>query len=215
MKAKLQGFVSGPARHFRQRLLGPSGDETAARDQPPGRRPLPPGPGIQRKANQVVAILGCKTPNIQNLAVGGVANAINLDNPATLNMEKLYTMKDLLDEVVTLRQQVYLPDVCAIGAFYPDGSSYGARRDQLPGGPRPPHRHEGHAVRPSRRHGHGRRPLHATRPSRSSTIPTSRTNVAETIAHAWYNGDWSRSTPRRRTRFPSTPISTPTRSTPG
>src|SRR6185503_7452735 len=33
---------------------------------------------IQRKANQVVAILGGKTPNIQNLAVGGVANAINL-----------------------------------------------------------------------------------------------------------------------------------------
>ena len=44
----------------------------------------------QRKALQIVAILGGKTPNIQNLAVGGVANAINLDNPATLNMEKLY-----------------------------------------------------------------------------------------------------------------------------
>ena len=48
----------------------------------------------QRKANQVVAILGGKTPNIQNLAVGGVANAINLDNPATLNMEQLYQVKD-------------------------------------------------------------------------------------------------------------------------
>ena len=42
----------------------------------------------QRKANQVVAILGGKTPNIQNLAVGGVANAINLDNDATLNMDE-------------------------------------------------------------------------------------------------------------------------------
>jgi hydrogenase large subunit len=39
----------------------------------------------QRKANQVVAILGGKTPNIQNLAVGGVANAIDLDNQAALN----------------------------------------------------------------------------------------------------------------------------------
>ncbi|MGD8818444.1 MAG: nickel-dependent hydrogenase large subunit, partial [Acidobacteriota bacterium] len=46
----------------------------------------------QRKANQVVTILGSKTPNIQNLAVGGVANAINLDNDATLNMQKLYTI---------------------------------------------------------------------------------------------------------------------------
>src|SRR3954447_579037 len=53
---------------------------------------------VQRKANQVVAILGGKTPNIQNLAVGGVANAINLDNPSTLNMEKLYMVKDLLEE---------------------------------------------------------------------------------------------------------------------
>ena len=42
----------------------------------------------QRNANQIVAILGSKTPNIQNLAVGGVANAINLDNQATLNMDK-------------------------------------------------------------------------------------------------------------------------------
>src|SRR5512136_2040204 len=50
----------------------------------------------QRKANQVVALLGSKTPNIQILAVGGVANAINLDNQATLNMEKLYTVKSLL-----------------------------------------------------------------------------------------------------------------------
>ena len=57
----------------------------------------------QHKANKVVAILGSKTPNIQNLAVGGVANAINLDNQSTLNMEKLFMMKDLLDEVGGVR----------------------------------------------------------------------------------------------------------------
>ena len=43
----------------------------------------------QRKINNVVAILGSKTPHIQNVAVGGVSNAINLDSPDTLNMEKL------------------------------------------------------------------------------------------------------------------------------
>ena len=31
----------------------------------------------QRRANQIVGILGSKTPHIQNLAVGGVANPIN------------------------------------------------------------------------------------------------------------------------------------------
>ncbi|HEX9052142.1 MAG TPA: nickel-dependent hydrogenase large subunit [Anaeromyxobacter sp.] len=81
---------------------------------------------VQRKANQVVAILGGKTPNIQNLAVGGVANAINLDSPAALNMEKLYQVKTLLDEVTAFVQQVYVPDVCAVGGMYADWLKYGA-----------------------------------------------------------------------------------------
>jgi len=79
----------------------------------------------QRKVNQVVAILGSKTPNIQNVAVGGVANAINLDNQSTLNMEKLYKIKDILDEIGAFVQQVYLPDVCAVGALYADWLPYG------------------------------------------------------------------------------------------
>jgi hydrogenase large subunit len=74
----------------------------------------------QRKVNQAVAILGGKTPNIQNLAVGGVANAINLDNQATLNMEKLAQIKLLFDEVIPFVQQVYLVDACAVAALYND-----------------------------------------------------------------------------------------------
>jgi hydrogenase large subunit len=81
---------------------------------------------FQRKANQIVALLGGKTPNVQNLAVGGVMNAINLDNASALNMEKLYMAKDLLDEVTAFVQQVYFPDVCAVGAMYADWFKYGA-----------------------------------------------------------------------------------------
>jgi hydrogenase large subunit len=80
----------------------------------------------QRKATQAVAILGAKTPNIQNLAVGGVANAINLDSPAALNMEKLYQVKTLLDEVHAFVTQVYVPDVAAIAASYPEWLRHGA-----------------------------------------------------------------------------------------
>jgi hydrogenase large subunit len=80
----------------------------------------------QRKALSAVAILGSKTPHIQNLLVGGVANAINLDSQGTLNMEKLYMVKKTLDEVIPFVQQVYLPDVCAIAAMYPDWMTYGA-----------------------------------------------------------------------------------------
>src|SRR3954465_8306651 len=36
----------------------------------------------QRKANQIVGMLGSKTPHVQTLQVGGVSNAINLDNQA-------------------------------------------------------------------------------------------------------------------------------------
>jgi hydrogenase large subunit len=81
---------------------------------------------VQRKALQAVAILGGKTPNIQNLAVGGVANAINLDSPAALNMEKLYRVKSLLDEVGAFVRDVYVPDVCVIAGSYPEWLGYGA-----------------------------------------------------------------------------------------
>jgi hydrogenase large subunit len=81
---------------------------------------------VQRKALQAVAILGAKTPNVQNLAVGGVANAINLDSPAALNMERLYQIKTLVDEVAQFVHQVYFPDVAAIASFYPDWLKHGA-----------------------------------------------------------------------------------------
>ena len=55
-----------------------------------------------------------------------MANAINLDNQATLNMDKLYMVKSLFDEVTAFVQQVYVPDVCAVGAMYPEWLKYGS-----------------------------------------------------------------------------------------
>jgi hydrogenase large subunit len=81
---------------------------------------------FQRKANQIVGILGGKTPHIQNLAVGGVMNAINFDSLATLNLDRLYTIKSLFDDVVSFVHQVYLPDACAIAGFYPEWFQIGA-----------------------------------------------------------------------------------------
>jgi hydrogenase large subunit len=80
----------------------------------------------QRYANQAVAILGGKTPHIQNLAVGGVANAVNLDSMGALNLDRLYQLKSLLDKVVPFVHDVYFNDVCAIAAFYPEWFGYGA-----------------------------------------------------------------------------------------
>ncbi|KAB2922293.1 MAG: nickel-dependent hydrogenase large subunit [Bacteroidetes bacterium] len=81
---------------------------------------------FQRLANQIVAILGSKTPNIQNMAVGGVTNAINLNNQHTLNMQRLANMKSMFDQVIDFVQQVYFVDACAVAGMYPDWFKYGA-----------------------------------------------------------------------------------------
>src|SRR5579862_1089689 len=79
----------------------------------------------QRKATQVVAMLGGKTPHIQNLTVGGVANAINLDSEAVLSMDRLEQMKVLSDEVADFVRQVYFIDACAVAALYAEWFGYG------------------------------------------------------------------------------------------
>ena len=79
----------------------------------------------QRKANKVVAILGSKTPHIQNLAVGGVSNPINPDSQSALNMERLYYVKTLMDELEGFIRNVYLVDLAAIGAMYAHWLPYG------------------------------------------------------------------------------------------
>ena len=145
----------------------------------------------QRKANEVVAILGSKTPNIQNLAVGGVANAINLDNQATLNMKKLYQIKDLLEEVATFVRDVYLPDVIAIGAMYPEWLKYGAGVTNYMAVPDLPLDVAGTEFDlPGGVIMNG--DLGSFQPISDFNDPYFRDNVTESIAHAWYDGDWSR-----------------------
>ncbi len=145
----------------------------------------------QRKVNQIVAMLGGKTPNIQNLAVGGVANAINLDNQATLNMEKLYRVKDILDEVGSFIEQVYLPDVCAIGAMYADWLGYGAGVTNYLAVPDMPLDGRGTSFDlPGGTLFEG--DLSTVKPIDSFQDESFRRHVAESIARSWYEGDWTR-----------------------
>ena len=80
----------------------------------------------QRTANKIVSVLGSKTPHIQNLAVGGVANPINLDSQSTLTLERLTYIKSIIDELGDFVRKVYMVDVAAIGAMYADWTQYGA-----------------------------------------------------------------------------------------
>ncbi|MBC3250390.1 hydrogenase 2 large subunit [Serratia fonticola] len=83
----------------------------------------------QRDANRVVAILGGKTPHIQNLAVGGVANPINLDAPSVLNLERLMYLKTFIDRLGDFIEQVYLVDSAVIAAHYPEWLTLGKGSD--------------------------------------------------------------------------------------
>jgi hydrogenase large subunit len=81
---------------------------------------------IQRRANKIVSILGSKTPHIQNVAVGGVSNAISTDSQSALGVERLMAIKGYIDELADFVKNVYLVDVAAVGAFYADWTKYGA-----------------------------------------------------------------------------------------
>ena len=145
----------------------------------------------QRKADQALAIISGKNPHIQNLSVGGVTAAINPDNEATLNTERLYWVKQLVEEVRGFIHNVYLPDVIAIGALYKDWLQYGAgvtnylavpdmildtrgTKFDLPGG----------VIMNG--------DVKGARAFTSTQDPFFRDNVAECIARAWYSGDWTR-----------------------
>jgi hydrogenase large subunit len=57
---------------------------------------------VQRKANKIVAILGSKTPHIQNVAVGGVSNPIALNSQSVLStLERLLAIKEYIDELAS------------------------------------------------------------------------------------------------------------------
>jgi hydrogenase large subunit len=159
----------------------------------------------QRKINQVVGVLGGKTPHIQNLAVGGVMNAINLDSLATMNMDRLYLLKSLFDESLPFVYDVYFPDALALANAYPEWFRYGsgvtnylaspdlpvdpgATRFELPGGVIM----DGSTA--------------SVKPIANWKDEAFRKAVAEDVTHAWYEGSkpaqpWSGSTDPKYTSW--------------
>ena len=146
----------------------------------------------QRKADSAIAIIGGKNPHIQNLSVGGVTTAINPDNEATLNMERLYWVKQLTSEVRDFVHQVYLPDVIAIGALYKDWLQYGAGVKNYLAVPDMPLDTAGTQFDvPGGTIFNG--DLGSAKPFQNFSDPYFRDNIKECIAHSWYEGDWTKS----------------------
>ena len=145
----------------------------------------------QREINKVVSILGSKTPHIQNVAVGGVANPINLDSQSTLNMERLYYIKTLIDKAGDFVENVLLVDTAAVAAFYADWTGHGKGVTNYLSAPDMPMDTKGTVFAlPGGYIPDG--DVGKFTPIKSYTDPFFKENVKESIKHSWYDGDWDR-----------------------
>ncbi|OEH84628.1 hydrogenase [Desulfuribacillus stibiiarsenatis] len=84
----------------------------------------------QKDIAKIHTIFGGKNPH-PNYLVGGMACAINMDNVNTINMERLNLVKKEIDRAVAFVEQVYIPDLLAIGSFYKDWTYGGGVRNFL------------------------------------------------------------------------------------
>ncbi len=78
----------------------------------------------QKEIVKVHAIFGGKNPH-PNYLVGGMACAINTDDPGGLNAERLAFVERLLKDGKKFVDEVYLPDLMAIASFYKDWGAIG------------------------------------------------------------------------------------------
>ncbi|WP_413724271.1 hydrogenase 2 large subunit [Sodalis sp. RH16] len=139
----------------------------------------------QRDATRIVAMLGGKTPHIQNLAVGGVANPINLDAPNVLNMERLMYLKTFIDRLGDFIEQVYRVDTAVILAHYPQWLSLGKGADNYLCAPELPVDGGGETfLLPGGYLENG-----AFRPIASHRDPYLMKGIEESARHAWYQDD--------------------------
>ncbi len=78
----------------------------------------------QKEIVKVHTIFGGKNPH-PNYLVGGMACAINTENPGGINAERLAMVEKLLKEGKEFIDQVYIPDLLAIASFYKDWGAIG------------------------------------------------------------------------------------------
>lgn len=142
---------------------------------------------VQNYANKIVAVLGGKSPHIQNMAVGGVSNSINLDSQSVLNMERLLMLKEWIDKLEHFNKSAYLTDVAAIAGYYPEWTKYGAGVTDYLSVPDCPQDSKGTVF--DLPGGHiTNADLSTFKPIKTHGDSYFREGVAESAKHAWYEG---------------------------
>ncbi|MBS1181664.1 MAG: hoxL [Proteobacteria bacterium] len=77
---------------------------------------------FQKEIVKIHTVYGGKNPH-PNWLVGGVPSPINVDGVGAvgaINMERLNLVSSIIDQAIAFTEQVYLPDLKAIGSFYKD-----------------------------------------------------------------------------------------------
>ena len=143
---------------------------------------------VQNFANKIVAILGGKSPHIQNVAVGGVSNSISHDAPSVLNIERLMLIKGFIDKLSHFVKSAYLTDVPAVGAFYLDWTKYGGGINNYLSVPDCPQDSKGTVFDLPGGYISGG-DLKSLKPITTFNDAYFRDGVAESSKHAWYTGD--------------------------
>lgn len=79
---------------------------------------------FQKEICKIQTIFGGKNPH-PNYLVGGMACAINMQDPNAINMARLAFVKEIAEKVAQFANEVFLPDCLAIMAFYPEWARIG------------------------------------------------------------------------------------------
>jgi hydrogenase large subunit len=143
---------------------------------------------VQNLANKIVAILGGKSPHIQNVAVGGVSNSVSHDAPSVLNIERLMLVKGFIDKLDQFVKSTYLTDVPAVGAFYLDWTKYGGGVNNYLSVPDCPQDSKGTVFDLPGGYIAGG-DLKSYKPITTFNDAYFRDGVAESSKHSWYHGD--------------------------
>jgi hydrogenase large subunit len=76
---------------------------------------------FQREFIRIHAVLGGKNPHLQTYLVGGMATALDPNEPqAPVNMERITFLSETAKLAQAFVEQVYIPDVLAVAGFYRD-----------------------------------------------------------------------------------------------
>jgi len=77
----------------------------------------------QKDVTKIHTILGGKNPH-PNFVVGGMPISIDLNGDLTLNAERLSIIAASIEKMITFVEQVYVPDLLAVGGLYLKDDAY-------------------------------------------------------------------------------------------